>query len=150
MKNVFTILAVGFATSFATAQTVKEAEVPTVVKDAFTKQHPNTKVDGWEKEDGNYEVEFHVDKIENSILYSATGALIQLETEIAVSELPKAIADYFTKNMPSKKIEEASKIITPLGNVSYEAEADNVDYIFDDSGKLLKKEQENKKEDDKD
>lgn len=148
MKNVFTILVIGLATSFASAQTIKEAALPTAVKDAFTKQHPNTKVDSWEKEGNNYEVEFHLDKIENSIVYSSAGTLIQLETEIAVVELPKAITDYIAKNIPDKKVKEAARIIDPTGNISYEAEVDGIDFIFDANGTIIKKEVE--KENDKD
>jgi hypothetical protein len=43
--------------------------------------------------------------------------------------------------MPGKKIKEASHITDAKGVISYEAEIDGVDYIFDADGKMLRKEQ---------
>ena len=66
MKTLFTIVSLGLGLSLANAQTVKEADVPTPVKDALKKQYPAAKVEKWEKEDTNYEAEFHINKIETS------------------------------------------------------------------------------------
>lgn len=150
MKTWIAILSLGFATNLATAQTVKEAEVPEAVKKTQQQNFPGVKVEKWEKENGNFESEFHIKKIETSAIYEANGTLIATETEIKPSELPKAVTDYVTKNMAGKKVKEAAKIIDATGGMSYEAEIDNVDYIFDSNGTLLKKEVENDKDDDDD
>lgn len=148
MKTWIAILSLGLGTNLATAQTVKETEVPAAVKATQAKNYPNIKVEKWEKEGANYEAEFDVKKVETSTLYDASGTLIATETEIKPSELPKAITDYVTKNMAGKKVKEAAKIIDASGSVSYEAEIDNVDYIFDSNGTLLKKEEETEKDKD--
>lgn len=158
MKNLTIILALSLGFGSAYAQKVKEAEVPSEVKDAFKKAYPKGEVEKWEKEDGNYEAEFEIERIpmdksgkkeeiEMSAVYTPKGELIQTETEIKISELPKAISEYIEKNV-AKKIKEASKITDAKGVVNYEAEAGEVDYIFDADGKFLKKEQDTEKDDD--
>mgnify|MGYP003395494714 CR=1 FL=1 len=148
MKKSILLFAMAFVALAVNAQKVKEADVPPAIKAAFTKMHPNAKVDKWEKEGTNYEAEFTENKVETSVELGPNGQLIATEIEINVSELPKAIAEYCAKNMPGKKIAEASKITTASGTVSYEAEVDEADYIFDSNGTFVKKEIE--KDDDKD
>ena len=150
MKKVFTISALCLTIGFVNAQSVKEADVPSSVKDAFKKKYPTTKVEKWEKENANYEAEFDNNKVETCVVYDAAGKLIETEIELAISELPQAIIDGITKIMPNKKAKETSKITDASGKVSYEAEIDNVDYIFDDKGNLLKKEEDKEKDDDED
>ena len=150
MKTLFTIVSLGLGLSLANAQTVKEADVPTPVKDALKKQYPAAKVEKWEKEDTNYEAEFHINKIETCAVYDSNGKFIESEIEIKESELPKGVADYIAKNLAGQKVKESAKITDASGKVSYEAEIDNIDYIFDSNGSLIKKEEEKEKDGDKD
>ena len=150
MKTIITIFALALGTSLSNAQTVKEAEVPVPVKEAFKKAYPNAKIEKWEKEGPNFEAEFKVGKIENAATYDGSGNLVKKEVEIKVSELPKAITDYINTKMKGKKAEEASKMTYADGKINFEVEVDDVDYIFDDKGNFIEKEVESdKKEDDK-
>lgn len=149
MKTLFTILTLGVGLSLANAQTLKETEVPIQVKNAFKKQYPSAKVEKWEKEGANYEAEFHINKIETCAIYDSNGKFIESEIEIKESELPKEVADYIVKNLSGKKVKESAKITDAAGKVSYEAEIDNIDYIFDSNGALIKKEDEKEQDDDK-
>jgi hypothetical protein len=142
------------------AQSLKESQVPSEVKEAFRKQFPNVTDVEWEKEGEDYEVEYEVKRVnmdngkavkgtvEKSILFNAGGAILQTEEEIPVSGLPKAVSEYVAKNLHSKKIKEAAKITGADGTVSYEAEVAKVDYLFDANGNFLKKEVENEADDD--
>lgn len=143
MKNTILVLAIGFTGISAFAQKIKEAEVPEVVKTTFSKKFPGAKVEKWEKENGNYEAEFDFNKIETSALFAAAGSLIETEVEIKASELPKTVSDYVDKNLAGKKVKEASKITDAKGVVTYEAEVDEADYIFDEKGIFQKKVVEN-------
>ncbi len=138
MKKIFLLLVIGFAATTANAQKVKEAEVPAEVKAAFTKNYPNVKAKGWEKEDGNYEVEFDSNKNEMTLVIDPKGNVVQTETEIKVSELSKTITDYCAKNYAGKKIKEASKIVDAKGVVTYEAEIEKMDVLFDANGRFIK------------
>jgi len=128
----------------AYAQKVKESAVPEPVKQAFAKLYPNVHNQKWEIEDGNYEAEFEVNEIETSVEFNAAGTLVMTEVEIAVSELPASATDYIAKNMPGKKVTEASKMTDANGVITFEAEVGGDDYIFDSSGKFLKKVTEHK------
>ncbi|MEO8664887.1 MAG: PepSY-like domain-containing protein [Ignavibacteria bacterium] len=136
---IFAILITGIALN-ANAQKLKESNVPSAVKTTFSSMYPGVKNVKWEKEDGKYEAGFEENKIETSVLFDANGIYTQKEVEIPVSELPDAIKNYVSANLSGKKIKEASKITEANGSISYEAEIGNQDYIFDQSGNLLKKE----------
>ena len=149
MKKSILFLAIGFAATSAYSQKVGEKEVPTAVKTTFTNKYPKTEVEKWTKEaDGNYEAEFDYNKQELSVVFDVSGNILETEIEIKASELPKAVSDYCTKNMAGKKIKETAKITDAKGTVTYEAEVDDADYIFDANGAFIKKVVE--KEDDKD
>ena len=138
MKTLTMIIALGLGVSYAHAQKIKESEVPAPVKAGFSKHYPDIKSVKWEKEGANYEAEFDLKKVETSVLIDASGAILETESEINVSELPKAVSDYVTKNLSGKKIKEASKIIDTKGIVTYEAEVEKTDYIFDANGNFIK------------
>lgn len=148
MKNLIIIAALSLGFGSAYAQKLKEADVPAAVKESFAKKYPGAKVEKWEKEEGEYEAEFDLNKVENSASFDANGVFLQSEVEIKVAELPKGVSDYLAKNLAGKKVKEASKITDAKGTVMYEAEVDEVDYIFDSNGSFLKTKSENEKQDD--
>lgn len=110
MKTAILFLVLSLSVGSAYAQKLKEADVPAAVKESFKKNYPTAKVEKWEKEGDFYEAEYEIGKVEHSVAMDATGNVHQNEMEIAVSALPKTIIDYVNKNMPDKKIKEASKI----------------------------------------
>jgi hypothetical protein len=155
-KSIITVVAVVLLVNATQAQTkVKEAEVPKAVVESFNQNFKGAKVEKWEKEkNGEFEAEFTLNKVEQSANFSTDGKLLQTETEMKVSELPKSISDYFAKNYPTYKISEAARIVDPAGVISYEAEVEKgreeMDLIFDSNGGFLKKEVESgEKKDDK-
>lgn len=137
-KAIITLMLICLVAS-AYAQKIKESAVPEAVKSSFAKLYPNVHNQKWEMEDGNYEAEFEVNEVETSVEFNAAGTLLMTEVEISVSELPASATDYIAKNMPGKKIAEASKMTDANGVVTFEAEVGVDDYIFDASGKFLKK-----------
>jgi hypothetical protein len=147
MKKQILFLAFGFAVISANAQEFKEIDVPVPVKDAFFKMYPNAKVNKWEKENNTYEAEFKDNKAEMSASFENDGRLIETEQEIDPKDLPQGVKDYVAKYLNNKKIKEASQIKDTTGHLSYEAEVNGEDYIFDSDCKFLKKEQEAKDSD---
>ncbi len=131
MRTLLTILTLVLGFSYANAQKVKEAKVPVPVKEAFSKQYPDAKVEEWEKEGGRYESEFRVNEVETKAIYDSNGNFVESETELEVSELPKAVTDYIASNFPRKKIKGSAKITDASGRISYKAEVGREDYIFD-------------------
>jgi uncharacterized lipoprotein NlpE involved in copper resistance len=139
MKKTILLAAIAFTAITANAQKMKEADVPASVKAAFVKQYPAVKGAKWEMEDGKYEAGFDLNKVETSVLIESNGTIVETESEIAVSALPKAVADYCAKNCAGKKIKEASKITDAKGKVTFEAEVNEADYLFDSNGMFIKK-----------
>jgi len=143
MKKTFLILALFSGVVCVKAQKTNEADVPAAVKTEFKSLYADVKEVKWEKENGNFEANFHQGKTEMSVTIDTKGKLLETETSIAPTALPKAATDYLAKNLAGKKIKEASSIKDASGKITYEAEVDEVDYTFDDKGNFLKKEKDN-------
>ncbi len=144
MKTLIATAAMLFTINTACAQKIKASEVPKAVIDSFNKNFSGSKAKEWEKEKDVYEAEFDLNKVETSATFAADGKLMETEVEIKVSELPKSVSDYVTKNYPDHKLSEASKITDAEGKISYEAEVkkgkEEMDLIFDSNGAFVKKE----------
>lgn len=143
MKTTLSIICIFAAIAFAQAQKVSETDVPQVVKSAFKTQCPAIASANWEKEDGNFEAHYVNGKNRMTCVISPSGTYVQSETEISGSGLPKAAFDYLAKKLPRKKITEVAKITDAKGNITFEAEVNDVDYTFDSGGKFLKQDADN-------
>ncbi len=146
MKTVILILICALLNFDFKAQKLKESDVPTQVKQAFSKNYPNNKVEEWEKENMNYEAEFEINNKEMSVSFDENGNIIETEIEIETKELPATIKDYLSKNEVGKKIKEASKITDNKGVITYEVDMNKTDYMFDESGAFLSKEVNSEKD----
>ncbi len=120
------------------AQKIKESEVPAVVKMSFEKNFSGQTAK-WEKEDGNFEAGFKKDGKNTSATFKPDGTFLETEIAIKESELPAGILDYIKTNYKGKKIKESSKITSAANTVTYEAEIEGKDVIFDSNGKFIKK-----------
>jgi hypothetical protein len=135
MKNII-ILVVSILLS---ASTIRATEVPAAVKTAFAQKFPTAKKVNWQKEKTNdLEASFMLDSKEVSATYSPDGKLKEVETEIPVSELPKAVTEALNKKYPGAKVNEAAKIVRADNTVVYEAEmkvsGKKTDLLFDENG----------------
>ena len=120
-----------------TAQKMDAAKVPAIVKATFAKDYPKATA-AWEMEDKNYEASFKQDSKSITVVIDIKGALVETETSITMSDLPKAAADYLSVHYKDKKIKETAKIVKANGEVNYEAEVNKTDIIFDSKGNFLK------------
>ena len=138
MKKLITFTACITAVTFsATAQKLDASKVPEGVKMSFTKQYPGIATK-WEKEDGKYEANFKKDGNTMSALFEQNGTMTESEIDIKVSALPAPVLAYVKSNYKGKTIKEGAKITKADGIVTYEAEVDGKDLIFDSNGKFLK------------
>lgn len=138
MRKLAIVIAAGMMTSFSFAQKLQDKDVPAEVKTAFQKAYPNAKEVKWDKEGGNYEASFDVNKIDNSVLFDGKGNLLETEIEIELNQLPSSIADYVKTHYSGQKIKEGAKITDAKGNITYEAEIKGMDLLFDSNGKFIK------------
>jgi len=119
----------------------KESQVPAAAKQTFEKNYPGIK-GKWDKEDNNYEVEFKKDGKDMSLVIDGSGAIVETETDIPVTDLPTTVQDYIKQHYQGKVIKEASTITKGNGEVNYEAEVDDKDVIFDANGKFIEEEKD--------
>lgn len=137
---IFPLLAI--VTSAVMGQKLSSAEIPSSVATAFAKSHPHAKNVKWDKEGANYEVSFDEQKEEISIVYSADGSVMEIETEIEWNKLPEPIKQTLKKDFSDYKLKEYAKIVSGKG-VTYEVEVSqkkqSYDLLFDVNGVFLKK-----------
>ncbi len=136
MSKYFMLVLMVLTFSSASAQKIV---VPELVKNSFTQKYPAVTGVKWDQENGNYEAEFLNNKVETSVVFDASGALLETEVSMDPASLPVKIQDYCKMNLPGKKIKEASKITAANGTVSFEAEISGADYIFNEKGEFVTK-----------
>lgn len=150
MKTIIVIFSIAVLILSANAQKLKESDVPAPVKTKFTSMYPNVTGAKWEMENSKYEAEFKENSVETSVLFEAGGTYVQTEVEIPISSLPAGVNSYASKNLPGKKIAEATQITSADGSVSYEAEIGGPDYLFDANGNFIRKDTDDKDTEDDD
>jgi hypothetical protein len=127
-----------FAISVYSQVKIAESSIPAAVKSKFKALYPDTKVEYWTKEDGNFVAEFdHLGK-EMILFITPDGKALKEETRIHPSGMPKDAQAYIARHYPGKKVTDAVTTSDLHGNRIYEAEVDELDLIFDVTGKFIK------------
>lgn len=133
----FTLSSYALFTLTSCSQKIEEAKVPAKVKTAFDKQFPGVTA-AWEKENGKYEANFKMDNNNESASFTLDGTMTESEIEISEKELPENIRAYCAEHYKGKKIESAAKINMADGSLNYEANINDKDVLFDNSGNFIK------------
>jgi hypothetical protein len=144
MNKFILFVALLSATSQLEAQSIKKADVPPVVTATVNNLFPDASKIKWEMEDGMYEASFVADKKETSLFISGNGTLIMTEIEIEPSTLPGVITDFVKQHHATSSIDEASMTTDNMGEVIYEVEVGDMEYVFDITGRMLSQENEEK------
>ena len=149
MKKTLSILAILFAVNTASFAQKEKGEnegkekvtVPSAVKSALSKKYPEATKVTWEKEHGNYEANWGGKSGENnSVQFTPAGNFIEIVNAIPVSQLPAPVSAYIKTHYKGAKITEAGKVTDAKGKISYEAEVNRKDIIFDEKGNFVKSE----------
>jgi hypothetical protein len=101
------------------AQKFQVKDVPEAVNVVFQKEFPNAKSTRWDKEKGNFEASFDNNKSDQSVILDADGNILEIEVEIAITELPNGVMEHVKKTYAGKKIKEVAKITDAQKNVTY-------------------------------
>jgi len=155
MKTATVLCLVILMSGFASAQKLKENEVPEAVKKGFNQKFAGAKEVKWSKESSTeFEAEFDLGGHEQSATFDNTGKWAGTEVEIKKSELPQAVQATITKEFAGYKIEEAEKAESPDQGSFYEVELKNGKLMYEvqlsTGGKVIKKEEKKEKADKKD
>jgi hypothetical protein len=138
-------------------------KLPKAVTDAIKKAYPDAELKSAEKEKANdkevYEVVVKNKDATLEIVLTPEGIILAVEKEIAVKDLPKAVADAIEAKYPKSTLKKAEEV-TKDKMVTYEvvittAEKKTLEVELDPKGKFVEKEkkeekkEKNKKEDKK-
>jgi hypothetical protein len=146
MKKVFGVIIILLTLNTVTfAQEKNEMKskitVPSAVKTAFSKKYPNASKVTWEMENRNYEANWGGKSGEdNSVQFTPAGDFIEIVNAISISQLPAPAIAYVKEHYKGAKITEAGKVTDAKGKLSYEAEVNKKDMIFDEKGTFVKAE----------
>ena len=139
MKKSIIVITLIMVSLVSFAQKTEEQNVPQVVKNALLQKFPKAKEVKWDKEGKNFEASFDLNNVDNSVLLSQDGKIVETEIEIKVSQLPKNALQYLKDNYKNQKVKEAAKIVTEEGTIIYEAEIKGKDLLFDENGNFITK-----------
>jgi hypothetical protein len=126
---------------FGCTQKVSDSQIPDPVKSSFAKFFPGSNAE-WKKDSVNFEAEFKKDGKSMSASFDVNGQLVETETTINESAFPEAGLTYIQSNFKGKSIKELEKISKADGSIRFEAEVDDKELLFDQSGKLIKEEKD--------
>jgi len=145
---LFVVFALVISTS---AQNKKDVKISEKAKSGFSKVYPVATDVKWQKEGKSYEVEFKQNGIATSVDIDAEGTIMETESTIAKTDLPKGVEEFVAKNHKGWAITEAAKIVDAKGNITYEAQVSKdktkKDLMFTKDGKpIVKKESKSEKE----
>ena len=124
------------------AQRLHREDVPAALDEAFTILHSDLKLLYWEKVGENYKAYSKDGKNRGSLLFDADANLLETQTDIELSTLPKEVTAAAEKQVQGFKIRSAGKITNSKNKTQYEVRSDdNVTMVFDSAGKFIRKEQ---------
>ena len=140
-KFLIAVLAGSLFTSIVFAQ--DKITVPKALKAAFVQKYPEVKGVKWETEKGNYEANWGgKSREDSSALFAPSGQFIEIAMAISVKQLPASALSYLKTHYKGSAINEAALVTDAKGKVSYEAEVNHKDVVFDEHGNFLRTEKE--------
>jgi len=91
----------------------EKVELPKAAADAINAAYPGAKIEEVQLDDEDgmklYEVELELKDAEIEVSVSADGVIFEVETEVTVASLPKAVADAVAKAAKGGKVKEVEK-----------------------------------------
>ena len=140
LQDLFLLMAIP-AIQVVNAQNLNSNAVPAAVKASLFKNYPEAKKVTWEKEKGNFEANWGGKSGEdNSAQFTPDGNFIEIVKAIPVSALPSPVQLYVKTKYKGAKITEGGRVTHAKGNISFEAEVNGKDIIFDKEGNFVKAE----------
>ena len=116
----------------------KGPAIPEAVKTSFNKLYPTVQSAKWDKEDGDFEASFTLNKVKKSVKFDPAGNVVETEVAISNESLPSNAAAYVAAHYGKKTLKGAAKITDAKGVMTYEAEIKGKDVLFDANGNFLK------------
>jgi Putative beta-lactamase-inhibitor-like, PepSY-like len=135
-------LAMLAGTSQADEEKIPVEKLPAAVTKAVKRKFPKARIQAAsrEVEDGatTYEVELKIEGRSVDITLNADGKILEIEKEVPINELPRAVTKRLAARYPGAKIEKVEEITKGEdGPVHYEV-AIKAEVVFTAKGKIVK------------
>lgn len=113
-------------------------DTPSVTLNSFQSEFPNAKDVEWEElQNGDYEAEFEINRIDHKALLNKEGNLIKYKYEILASELPELVNNAIDSNYDRSQLDD-TEILKIDGKTFYQVEFDQIPMdkhvIFNEAG----------------
>lgn len=146
MKNLILLAVIVLWSGNIMAQDISASEVPTIVKDAFKKEFPNSRDIEWEREGEYFNVEFEIGKNDHELWITPSGKIVKHKEDISSAELPTSIKNKIKADYKGYRIDDVDKL-TLENRVFYKVEIEigrnnnkrELDLYFDKDAKSLEK-----------
>ncbi|MBT8255881.1 MAG: PepSY-like domain-containing protein [Bacteroidia bacterium] len=152
MKSISNLLA-AVLLAISTSCSSGKIQVPEVVTQAFGQKYPQATEVEWEQDENMYEVEFELQKIEYTATYNARGKWVGTEHQITLEDLPTAARTLLQSKYSEYRVVEVEAVEDPDGNkfeVEINGNAEVLDLLFSEEGRLLKTEKDDEDPDEDD
>lgn len=110
MKKLIFSMAFLLAGYAVIAQDIPQKDVPSVVLNTFQQQFAKADDVEWEKEGGQYVVEFEMGKAEHKAWLDASGKLLMHGPAIAEKELPDAVKAAIKRDYAAYDLDDVYKV----------------------------------------
>jgi len=129
-------------------------KLPEAVRKAVEKAFPKAEIEGASKEvehgDTIYEVKLEIEDRPVEVALKADGTIVEIEKEVRVHDLPKAVKKALAAKFPRAKIEKAEEITKGHnGPVHYEV-AIKAEVLLTAEGQIVKNKKEKDEDEDED
>lgn len=143
MKKLCVVIAgLLFGIVLAHAQDIPQAQVPSVVLNAFKKEFPKASDIEWELKGDVYQVEFEIGFTDHELTLDNTGKILKHKQDIKQTDLPKAVTEVLAKDFAGYRMSDISKT-TEGTTVTYKLDLkkgqEEWEIIVDGNGKVLDK-----------
>lgn len=143
MKKLCVVLAgLMLGVVLAYGQDIPQAQVPSVVLNAFKKEFPKASDIEWELKGDAYQVEFEIGFTDHELMLDNTGKILKHKQDINQSDLPQTVASAIAKDFAGFRLSDISKTIAD-GNATFKLDlkkgAEEWEIVFDQAGKILSK-----------
>lgn len=140
MKKIVFISVVTFITVCTYGQDIDQKNVPAVILNAFQLEYANADDVDWELREGNYQVEFELNKKDHRVVLDNKGKILKHRQELWESEIPLALIE--TVRSKCKYFDLDNAVVNEEGGkavyyISFEVNNRDCKFWMDERGRLL-------------
>ncbi|MGV3538537.1 MAG: PepSY-like domain-containing protein [Rufibacter sp.] len=124
MRTLMISLMAAGSLSIGCSQKINVSDLPSVVQNGLKSQFPAAANLEWEKAGEFYEAEFDLNQVELTAQVDATGKVVAVKQDVAVTDLPSSVSEALKRDFPAHQIDDLEKV-ERSGQVLYQVELEN-------------------------